>query len=130
MQDLSSEQARSQKLTAEVDRLSQRVQRSEAELKATTDSLNQTQQRAESLSQHLRRSEALLHLEKSQATTKVKSVSNSEFSGTQEAPPPDQSPEPGRDRALSVTLHHSSGELDRQLNERVTELEKEVCIIV
>uniref|UniRef100_A0A3P9I8P9 Coiled-coil domain containing 88B n=1 Tax=Oryzias latipes TaxID=8090 RepID=A0A3P9I8P9_ORYLA len=129
-QDLSSEQARSQKLTAEVDRLSQRLQRSEAELKATTDSLNQTQQRAESLSQHLRRSEALLHLEKSQATTKVKSVSNSEFSGTQEAPPPDQSPEPGRDRALSVTLHHSSGELERQLNERVTELEKERLVAV
>ncbi|XP_024139842.1 coiled-coil domain containing 88A isoform X1 [Oryzias melastigma] len=126
-QDLSSEQARSQKLTAEVERLSQRLQRSEAELKATTDSLNQTQQRAESLSQHLRRSEALLHLEKSQASAEVKSVSNSEFSGTQEeAPPPDQSPETGRGPALSVTPHHSSGELEQ----RVTELEKERLVAV
>lgn len=59
---------------------------------------------------------------------KALSNANSESSQTQETPPLDQSTETGRDRALSMTYHHTTGETERQLSERVIELEKEVCI--
>ncbi|KAM6924166.1 coiled-coil domain containing 88A [Xenentodon cancila] len=131
-QDLSNEQALSQKLAAEVEHLSQKLQRSEAELKAATDSLNQSQERVESLSQCLKKNESLLLLEKRQGSTEVKALSNSnsDSSHTQETPPLDQSPETGRGRALSVTYRHTPGEAERELSERVMELEKERVVAV
>lgn len=42
----------------------------------------------------------------------------------------DQSPEAGKGRDLSVTHDYATGETERQLSERLIELEKEVCICV
>ncbi|PWA22309.1 hypothetical protein CCH79_00012564 [Gambusia affinis] len=114
-QDLSSEQSSAQKLTAEVDDLRQKLQRSEAELKATTDSLKRTQEKAESLSQQLKTSES-------------PPVSNSELSHKNETPHLDQSPEAGRDLAPYMTRRHTTGESERLLSERVLELEKERAV--
>ncbi|KAJ4945738.1 hypothetical protein JOQ06_023416, partial [Pogonophryne albipinna] len=63
-QDLSNEQASSQKLSAEVERLSQKLQKAEAKLKKTNDSFTNSQEKIELLSQCLKKSESLLQLEK------------------------------------------------------------------
>lgn len=47
---------------------------------------------------------------------------------TRETPHLDQSPEAGKGRDLSVTHDYATGEAERQLSERLIELEKEVCI--
>ncbi|XP_027865293.1 coiled-coil domain containing 88A [Xiphophorus couchianus] len=114
-QDLSSEQSSTQKLVAEVDDLRQKLQRSEAELKATTDSLKRSQEKAESLSQQLK-------------TSELPPVSNSELSHKNEAPHLDQSPEAGRELAPCMTRRHTTGESERLLSERVLELEKERAV--
>ncbi|XP_069550585.1 coiled-coil domain containing 88A isoform X1 [Brachyistius frenatus] len=124
-QDLSDEQVRSQKLVTEVEHLSLKLQRAEAELKVATDSLNQSQERIESLSQCLQKSESLLQLEKIRKGAEM-SNSNSERSDTHEVSPPDQSK--GYD--LSVTHDHTTGETERQLSEKVIELEKEKAVVV
>lgn len=139
-QDLSNEQARSQELSTEVQRLSQKLQKAEAELKTTTVTLNQSQERIESLSQSLKKSESLLQLEKRRASTDVDATSNlnSDPSSkthicqthTQEASHLDQPPEAGKGHDLSVTHDCATGETERQLSERLTELEKEVCMCV
>lgn len=139
-QDLSKEQARSQELSAEVERLSRKLHKAEAELKTTTDSLNQSQERIESLSQCLKKSESLLQLEKRRGSAEVDSVcnSNSDYSNethicqmhTQETSHRDQSCEAGKGRDLSVTSDYAAGETERELSERFKELEKEVCICV
>lgn len=93
------------------------MQRSEAELKATTDSLKRSQEKAESLSQQLKTSES-------------PPVSNSELSHKNETPHLDQSPEAGRELAPCMTRRHTTGESEQLLSERVLELEKEVCKLV
>ncbi|XP_041846411.1 coiled-coil domain containing 88A [Melanotaenia boesemani] len=131
-QDLSNEQACSQKLATEVEQLGQKLQRSDDELKAATDSLNHSQSQIEKLSQSLKKSESLLHLEKRRGSeeVKAKSNSNSELSHAQKPSRLDQSPETGKDCALSVTYHHTIGETERLLSERVIELEKERAVAV
>ncbi|XP_027138958.1 coiled-coil domain containing 88A [Larimichthys crocea] len=139
-QDLSNEQARSQELSTEVQRLSQKLQKAEAELKTTTVTLNQSQERIESLSQSLKKSESLLQLEKRRASTDVDATSNlnSDPSSkthicqthTQEASHLDQPPEAGKGHDLSVTHDCATGETERQLSERLTELEKEKAVAV
>ncbi|XP_054890433.1 coiled-coil domain containing 88A isoform X2 [Poeciliopsis prolifica] len=114
-QDLSSEQSSAQKLVAEVDDLRQKLQRSEAELKATTDSLQRSQEKVESLSQQLKTSES-------------PPVSNSELLHKNETPHLDQSPEAGRELAPCMTRRHTTGESERLLSERVLELEKERAV--
>uniref|UniRef100_A0A3B4Z1M1 Coiled-coil domain containing 88B n=1 Tax=Stegastes partitus TaxID=144197 RepID=A0A3B4Z1M1_9TELE len=131
-QDLTNEQTRSQKLASEVEHLNQKLQRAEAELKAATDSLNVSQERIESLSQCLKKSESMLQLEKRRGSAEVSAAShsNSELSCTQETSPLDQSPEAGKGRDLSPTHDQTAGETERQLRDRVTELEKEKAVVV
>ena len=134
-QDLSNEQARSQKLSAEVQRLSQKLQEADSELKTTTNSLNQSQDRIESLSQCLKKSESLLQLEKRRGSAEVDAASNSNSDSsnqicqthTQETSHLDPSPAAGKGRDLSVTHDYATGEAERQLSERLIELEREVC---
>ncbi|KAM9356819.1 coiled-coil domain containing 88A [Symphorus nematophorus] len=139
-QDLSTEQARSQELSAEVQRLSQKLQKAEAELKTTTDSLNQSQERIESLSQCLKKSESLLQLEKRRGSAEVDAMSNSNSDSsnkthvcqthTQETSHLDQSSAAGKGHDLSVTHDYTTGEAERQLSERLIELEKEKAVAV
>ena len=139
-QDLSTEQAQSRELSAELQRLRQKLQKAEAELKTTSDSLNQSQERIESLSQSLKKSESLLQLEKRRGSADMDAASNSNSDSsnkshvcqthTQETSHLDQSPAAGKGHDLSVTHDYASGEAERQLSERLIELEKEVCICV
>uniref|UniRef100_UPI0037E75812 coiled-coil domain containing 88A n=1 Tax=Semicossyphus pulcher TaxID=241346 RepID=UPI0037E75812 len=134
-QDLSNERAHSQELSAEVKSLTQKLQQAEAEQKRTTDSLGLSQERIESLSQSLKKSESLLQLEKRRGSTEADATphSNSDSSNTthisqahtQETSHLDQSPEAGKGRDLCVTLEDTPGESERQLSERLIELENE-----
>ncbi|KAG8003976.1 Girdin, partial [Nibea albiflora] len=139
-QDLSNEQARSQELSAEVQHLSQKLQKAEAELKTTAATLNQSQERIESLSQNLKKSESLLQLEKRRASADMDATSNLNSdpsdkthicqTHTQEASHLDQPPEAGKGHDLSVTHDYATGETERQLSERLIELEKEKAVAV
>lgn len=139
-QDLSTEQARYQEQLAEVQRLSQKLQKADAELKRTTDSLNQSQEKIESLSKRLKTSESLLQLEKSRESAEVDATSNSNSDSsnkahicqthTQEMSHLDPSPEAGKGRDFSMTHEYATGETERQLSERVIELQKEVRVCV
>uniref|UniRef100_A0A3Q1HI90 Coiled-coil domain containing 88B n=1 Tax=Acanthochromis polyacanthus TaxID=80966 RepID=A0A3Q1HI90_9TELE len=97
-----------------------------------TYSLNVSQERIESLSQCLKKSESLLQLEKRRGSAELSATShsNSESSLTQETSPLDQNPEAGKGRDLFTTHDQTTGEAERQLRERVTELEKEVSAVV
>lgn len=108
VQDLSGEQARSQKLAAEVERLSRKLQRSEEELKTAAESLKRSQDNVETLSRTLKKSESLVNSEPSRAG---------------------ESPET-EDGAPRSPRSHTAGEPERELSERVMELEKEVCMCV
>uniref|UniRef100_A0A7N6AUY2 HOOK N-terminal domain-containing protein n=1 Tax=Anabas testudineus TaxID=64144 RepID=A0A7N6AUY2_ANATE len=135
-QDLSSEQARSQELSAEVQHLNQKLLKAEAALKTTTNSLHQSQERIESLSQSLAKSESLLQLEKRRESTEMDAASNSNSDSTnkthicesltQVTSDLDQSSEAGKGHNLSVAHDYATGETERQLSERLIELEKEV----
>ncbi|MEQ2210981.1 hypothetical protein XENOCAPTIV_023529, partial [Xenoophorus captivus] len=110
--EISSEQDHAQKLADEVNDLRQKLQRSEAKLKATTDSLKQSQEKAESLSQRLNTSESHPN-------------SNSELSHKNTTSHLDQSPETAKDLAPCMTRRHTTGESERLLSERVLVIEKE-----
>lgn len=139
-QDLSNEKERCQELSTEVQHLSQKLLKAEAELKTVNESLNQSQARIESLSQRLTKSESLLQLEKRRGNTEMDTMSNSNShstnkthiceSRTQVTSDLDQSSEAGKGRNLSMTHDYATGETERQLSERLIELEKEVCIYV
>ncbi|XP_031159127.1 coiled-coil domain containing 88A isoform X1 [Sander lucioperca] len=139
-QDLSNEQAHSQKLSTEVERLSQKLQNADAELKTTTDYLNQSQERIESLSKCLQKSESLLHLEKRRGSAEVDTTSNSKLDSSnknhichtnnQETSHLDQSPAAGKGRNLSMTHEYATRETERQLSERLIELEREKAVAV
>ncbi|XP_035528907.1 girdin [Morone saxatilis] len=137
-QDLSNEQARSQELSTEVQRLSGKLQKAEAELKTTTDSLSQSQERIESLSHSLKKSDSLLQLEKRRGSAEVDAVSNSDSlnkthicqTHARETSHLEQSPEIGKGRDLSLTNDYATGEAERQLSERLIELEKEKAVVV
>ncbi|KAM3613360.1 uncharacterized protein V6R79_024728 [Siganus canaliculatus] len=139
-QDLSSEQSRSQEQSAEIQRLSQKLQKAEAELKTATASLVQSQERIESLSQSLKKSESLLQLEKRRENVEADatSQSNSDSSDkmpvcqahSKETPHLDQSPETGKGHDLSLTHDHTLRETERQLSERLMELETEKAVAV
>ncbi|KAM6952162.1 coiled-coil domain containing 88A [Lycodopsis pacificus] len=134
-QDLSNEQERSQKLSTEVESLCQKLQKAEAELKTTTGSLNQSQERIESLCQSLKNSESLLHLEKRRGSVEVDTTSNSNSDSSdkayisQETSHLDQSPAAGKGRDLSLTHGYATGETERQLSERLIELEREKAVV-
>ena len=138
-QDLSKEQARSQELSAEVQRLSQKLHKAEAELKTSSASLDQSQEKIESLSQSLRKSESLLQLEKRRGSAEADATSKSNLDSSNQMPAcqthtletshRDQPPEAGKGHDLSATHDHSPGESERQLSERLIELEKEVCLV-
>ncbi|XP_042348731.1 coiled-coil domain containing 88A [Plectropomus leopardus] len=131
-QDLTNEQARSQKLSTDVERLSHKLQKAEAQLKTTTDSLNQSQERIASLSQCLKKSESVL--QKKDATSNSNSDSPNETQicemHTQKASHLDQSPAAGKGRDLSVTHDDATGETERHLSERLIELEREKAVVV
>ncbi|XP_030595457.1 coiled-coil domain containing 88A [Archocentrus centrarchus] len=128
-QDLTHGQAHSEKLATQVEHMSQKLQRSEAELHLAKDSLRQSQERMEFLSQCLKKSEPL-QLEKRRGSAEVNNTSNSnsESIDTRDVSPSDQSPEAAKGRDLSMTHDHSTGEAERQLSERVIELEKEKVV--
>ncbi|XP_076595177.1 coiled-coil domain containing 88A [Chaetodon auriga] len=130
-QDLSNEQARSQQQSTEVQRLSQELQKAKRELKATTDSLDQSQETIDSLSQCLKKSENLLQLETRRGSAEVDATSNSDSSNiceahAQETSHLDRCHEAGKGHDLSVT----PGDAERQLSERLIELEKEKAAVV
>ncbi|XP_068571045.1 coiled-coil domain containing 88A [Cebidichthys violaceus] len=139
-QDLSNEQERSQKLSTEVERLCQKLQKAEAELTTTTSSLNQSQERIESLCQSLMKSESLLQLKKRRGSVEVDTTSNSNSASsdkahicqthTQEASHLDQSPAAGKGHDLSLTHGYATGETEKQLSERLIELEREKAVAV
>ncbi|XP_074530969.1 coiled-coil domain containing 88A isoform X2 [Halichoeres trimaculatus] len=135
-QDLSKEQAHSQELSAEVERLGQKLLKAETKLKETTDSLSQSQERIQSLSQSLKKSESLLQLEKRRPSIGIDSnpdSSNTEQisqTHTEETSHLDQSSEAGKGHDLSAAHEDASGETERQLSERLTELEKEKALAV
>ncbi|XP_030253023.1 coiled-coil domain containing 88A [Sparus aurata] len=139
-QDLSKEQAHSQELSAEVQRLSQKLHKAEAELKTTSASLDQSQEKVESLSQSLQKSESLLQLEKRRGSAEADATSNSNSDSSNQTPAcqthtletshRDQSPEAGKGRDLSAIHDHAPGESERQLSERLIELEKEKALAV
>ncbi|KAF0039801.1 hypothetical protein F2P81_008036 [Scophthalmus maximus] len=135
-QDLSNEHARSQGLSTEVERLSQKLQKAKAEQKVATDSLNQSQERIECLSRCLKESESLLQLEKRRPSMDQDTMSNSNSESsnkahlcqthTQETSRLDQSSEASEGLDLSTTQDYAAGETERQMSERLTELEKEM----
>ncbi|XP_062249558.1 coiled-coil domain containing 88A [Platichthys flesus] len=137
-QDLSNEHARFQELSTEVERLSQKLQKTEAEQKTVTDSLSQSEARIESLSRCLKESESLLQLEKQRRSMEADITSSSDADSsnkthlsptpTQDTSPLDQSPGASKGHDLSVTHDSATGETERQLSERLTELEKEKAV--
>uniref|UniRef100_A0A8D3C0E6 Coiled-coil domain containing 88B n=1 Tax=Scophthalmus maximus TaxID=52904 RepID=A0A8D3C0E6_SCOMX len=137
-QDLSNEHARSQGLSTEVERLSQKLQKAKAEQKVATDSLNQSQERIECLSRCLKESESLLQLEKRRPSMDQDTMSNSNSESsnkahlcqthTQETSRLDQSSEASEGLDLSTTQDYAAGETERQMSERLTELEKEKVV--
>lgn len=137
-QDLSNKKTCAQQLSAEVERLNQELEKIQAEKKTATDSLNQSQERIESLSQSLKMSESLLQTEKRRPSLGEDAKSNSDSTNkmhicqtqTQETSPLDQSPEASKGCNLSISHNYSTGGTDRQLSERLSELEKEVCLCV
>ncbi|KAM8907853.1 coiled-coil domain containing 88A isoform 2-T3 [Spinachia spinachia] len=128
-QDLSNEREKSLKLSAEVECLCQKLQKADAELKTTTGSLSQSQERTESLRQSPKKSEPL---HRRRAIVEV-DTSNSDFQDgarvsqtqTQKTSRPDPAPAAGEGRDLSLTHDPAAGETERQLSERVTQLERE-----
>lgn len=133
-QDLSNEQARYQEVLTEVQRLTQQLQNAEADLKMRNDALNQSREEIESLSKRLKTSESLLQLEKSRAEVDATFSSNSD-SDTADVcqtltgeTSPDQSPAADGGRDCTVTRVGPSGGTERQLSERLKELEKEVRV--
>ncbi|KAG7518913.1 hypothetical protein JOB18_047235 [Solea senegalensis] len=139
-QDLSSERAHSQELSAEVKRLSKKLQKAEAERKVATESLSQSQERTESLSRCLKESESLLLLEKRRRSTDVDTVSdfNSDMSNkthihqthNQDMSPLDECPEASKGHDLPMSHDYATKETEKQLSERLTELEKEKAVAV
>ncbi|XP_034546572.1 LOW QUALITY PROTEIN: girdin [Notolabrus celidotus] len=139
-QELSKEQAHSQELCAQVERLIDKLQEGEAVLEKTTDSLNQSQEIIQSLSQSLKKSESLLQLEKRRQSAEVDAASHSNSNSsnathisqpdTEETSHQDQSSEAGKGHDLSVPHEDALGETERQLSERLTELEKEKAVAV
>lgn len=139
-QDLSKEQVRAQELSTEVQRLSQKLQKAEAEQRTVTDSLSQSQERIESLAQCLEKSESRLELEKRRGGVELDRTSNLKSESqkktgvsephTEVTSPLDPLPGAVKGRDLSRTHDQTTRETERQLSERLTELEKEVCICV
>ncbi|XP_034399930.1 girdin isoform X2 [Cyclopterus lumpus] len=139
-QDLCNEQERSQKLSTEVERLCQKLQKAEAELQTATSSLNQSEERIELLCQSLMKSESLLQFEKRRGSVEVDTTSNSNSDSsdkahisqthTQETLHLDQSPAAGKGRDLSLIHNYATGETERQLSERLIELEREKAVVV
>ncbi|CAG5990265.1 unnamed protein product [Menidia menidia] len=129
-QDLADEQARFQKLAAETDNLRQKLQRSEADLRVARDSLNQSQEKVKTLSQCLDKHESPLNFEKTRESAEVKEMSSSNSESTQEISLQDGSTETGDDHPHSLMYHHTIGEKEMQLNERLTELEKKRAVAV
>ncbi|XP_013858587.1 coiled-coil domain containing 88A [Austrofundulus limnaeus] len=107
-QDVSSEHARSQKLTAEVERLNRKLQRAEDELKARTDSLKQSEEKVETISRRLQKRQSVL------------------LSCSPDTSHQDEGPEP----EAGAPRCQAAGEPERELRERVTELEKERAVAV
>lgn len=132
-QDLSNEQARYQKVLTEVQRLTQQLQNTEADLKMRNDALNQSREEIESFAKRVKTSESLLQLEKSRAKLEADAAfkSNSDSSAricqthSGDTSHPDRSPEDGRGRDCSMTQDATTGGTER-MSERLKELEKEV----
>ncbi|KAM7417535.1 hypothetical protein PAMA_017260 [Pampus argenteus] len=136
-QDLSNKQARSNDLSTEVEHLRLKLQKAEAELKGATNSLNQSEERIKSLSDCVKKSESLLQLEKRRRSADMQVTSNSDLNESHvchtqilETSPVDQSPAAGKGRDLSMTHDYTMGETERQLSERLMELEKEKAVAV
>nr|XP_040030117.1 coiled-coil domain containing 88A [Gasterosteus aculeatus aculeatus] len=132
-QDLSNEREKSLKLSTEVECLCQKLQKADAELKTTTGSLSQSQERIESLCQSLKKSEPLHQRGGSVEVDASSSYSDSSDkvhisqTQTQKTSHLDPSPAAGEGRDLSLT-RENAGETERQLSERVAELEGEKAL--
>lgn len=116
------------------------MEKAEAERKVATDSLSQSQDRIESLSQSLKESESLLLLEKRRRSTNVDTLSNSKLDSsnqshicqtpTTEMTPADRSPGVSKGHGLAMSPGDAIEGTERRCEERITELEKEVCVCV
>lgn len=118
-------------MLTEVQRLTQQLQNTEADLKMRNDALNQSREEIESLSRRLKTSESLLQLEKSRAEEDATFNSISDSSNTAHICQThtgdlDQSPEADGGRNCSMTQDGTAGGTERQLSERLKQLEKEV----
>lgn len=92
------------------------------------------------LCQSLMKSESLLQFEKRRGSVEVDTSSNSKSDSsdkalisqthTQEMLHLDQSPAAGKGHDLSLIHNYATGETERQLGERLLELEREVRIYV
>lgn len=137
-QDLSSEQVRSQELSAKVWSLSQKLQKAEAELQTTTVALSQSREETESLSKLLKKSESVLQVENSSGSEELDANPHSDSSNkgcicqsyNKQTSHLDQSPEAGKGHNISMTHERAAGETERQLTERLIALEKEVCVCI
>lgn len=132
---MSDKQAHYQEVNAEVGRVSQRLQRAETELGTAKEALDQSQEKIQSLSRRLQQSESLPQTPKSRGEAEVDTVSASIPESPHkvcdsQALRPGQSSQPAQGRDLSVTCESGAGDMETKLSERVTELEKEVCVCV
>ncbi|XP_028314524.1 coiled-coil domain containing 88A isoform X2 [Gouania willdenowi] len=121
-QDLSSEQRRSHKLTAEVERLSQKLQKAEAELNSATDSLVQSKERIELLSQHLKTNGFPLELDKSWESVEP------EWSRVHGRPQAEDSHELPLTPGYTTAQTDTDTDTDTGLRERLIELKKENAV--
>lgn len=130
LQDLSNERTHSQELSAEVQRLREKLQKVEAELAITSKALSQSEERTDSLSKLLNQSHFCLENNNGGA---VVALANSDFSstahvcqsGSQESRV-DQTPEAGEGRDFSIINEGDEGETEEQLRKRLAALEREV----
>ncbi|XP_029021047.1 coiled-coil domain containing 88A [Betta splendens] len=133
-QDLSDERGRCQELSSEVQRLNHKLLKAEADLKAATESLNQSQDRMESLSQRLATSES--RLEQRRGSSDVDHTSSAHPDPTDKAQVSESltqaASDPDRPReGCGLTTHDgAAGEAERRLSERLLELEKEKTLAV
>ncbi|XP_061136856.1 coiled-coil domain containing 88A isoform X2 [Syngnathus typhle] len=117
LQDLSNEQIRSRNLTSEVQHLSQKLQTSETQLNAATESLNQSRDRTEPLAHLLSEREPQLQMANEDEAHVCPTERREAWSSDGDK---------GHD--LSASTHEATGERERQLTRRLLELEKERAV--
>ncbi|XP_034037298.1 LOW QUALITY PROTEIN: girdin [Thalassophryne amazonica] len=135
-QDLSSEHTRSWELSTNTERLSQKLQKAEAELTTTKDSLNQSQERTELLLRCLKKTEHLLKSENQKESTDLTLDSDLTLKShtcqtqTKQTATLDHYPEIGKSRDVFQTSYYATGETEKLMSDKIIELEREKAVAV